>query len=278
MFGLFSPKQPATPVVEAPQLAPEKGAKMTVFSNDRVDIIVGRNGKTRTWKLHKDLLSQHSNYFDTAIKTNSEEASTGKFSLENEDPAVFALFVNWLYSDAKNISIGGSDNELNSNDPWVMHAERAYKLGELLQAPNFSRFAFVKFAQGIRFANPTMLLDIFHAGENESKCHIKEDSPVRRFTGAWLWYLRHTHALLWTINTWWVGDGDLADPVCGPLVKRMRKDSIFGGRSGLHDKACDPHWLGVEHWYSSCSSNPLPHNCSHVPFPCNMDCWGLKKN
>lgn len=274
MFNIFGPKAATVPTVEIPQLS---GAKMTIIADERVDVMVGLNSKARIWRLHKDLLTQFSGYFAGVSKAGTEEARVGKFILSNQDPAAFQLFIQWLYSTNKDITIGAPSAELDSADPWVQHADKAYELGQVLQCPKFSRYALVKFAQGIRFMNPATLLHIYHDG-NSNK--LKHNCPLRRFNAAWLWYVRHTHALLWSgvVSTWWIGDGDLADPVCGPLVKRMLKDKAFDhhGHSGLLDKAVDPHWLNLDHWYEGCSAKPLRLNCSHVPFPCNTNGWGQK--
>lgn len=243
-----------------------------------MDVTVGLNGKARTWRLHKDLLSRFSTYFGAAFKAGTEEAHDGKFSLPEQDPIVFTLFVQWLYSPSKDILVGGPEAELSSADPWVNSAHKAYELGQFLQSPSFSRFALVRFMQGIRFANASTLMSIHNDGDHG---RIPEGSPLRKFTASWLWYVRQTHALLWTVSSWWIGEGDLADPVCGPLVKKMLKDKEFGelgdSHSGLLDRALDPHWLNLDHWFQDCSANPLPHNCPHVPFPCNQNIWGQKQ-
>ncbi|KAJ2899790.1 hypothetical protein MKZ38_002803 [Zalerion maritima] len=276
MFSFFGTKTASAPAVEIPQLAPEKGARMTVLSDDRVDVVVGHNGRARTWRLHKDLVSQFSTYFAAAMKGGTDEAVAGKFLLLEQEPAVFALFVQWLYSDNKEITVGGPQAELDSTDPWVNNAHKAWELGELLQSSEFSRFSLVKFMQGVRFVHPNILMSIYHDGDHNK---IKEATPIRKFAAAWLWYIRHTHDLLWTVSTWWIGEGDLADPVCGPIVRKMLKDKEFSdsGHCGILDKCVDPHWLNINHWYENCSNNPLPHNCSHVPFPCNQNIWGQKQ-
>ncbi|PQE09861.1 BTB POZ-like protein [Rutstroemia sp. NJR-2017a BBW] len=60
-----------------------------------VKIYVGKERKC--WTLSKELLCDNSEYFRAAFKGNFSE-SNGVLTLEEEDPEIFAHFVNWIYS------------------------------------------------------------------------------------------------------------------------------------------------------------------------------------
>jgi hypothetical protein len=49
------------------------------------------------FRLHKKLLTSRSEYFDKAFNGPFEEAKKGRIELLEDNPAAFALFVNWLY-------------------------------------------------------------------------------------------------------------------------------------------------------------------------------------
>lgn len=90
-------------------------------------MVVG-DDPANTWHLHRPLLCSQSRYFNAIVSSRFKEGIENKVTLDEEDNAVFALFVQWLYS--RGFSTGNMDLLL-----------RAYVLGDRLGAPGFANFA-----------------------------------------------------------------------------------------------------------------------------------------
>jgi hypothetical protein len=85
--------------------------------------------------VHKDLLCQKSPYFSAAANDCWKEGQEGRVPLSDDDPAAFALYVQWLYRgrifSARDMSdTGGNQEEI---DLLV----EAFVLGEKLQDRDF---------------------------------------------------------------------------------------------------------------------------------------------
>lgn len=65
-----------------------------------VRIYVGPD-KAKSWTLHEDMLCYYSEFFKKAFQGGFSEATTKEMWLEEDEPAVFALFVDWLYGDLR---------------------------------------------------------------------------------------------------------------------------------------------------------------------------------
>lgn len=59
---------------------------------------MGTGANTKTFYVHRDLLSFYSGYFEAALNGGFAEAGSGIMKLETEEPAVFEGFVKWLYT------------------------------------------------------------------------------------------------------------------------------------------------------------------------------------
>ncbi|KAI9699791.1 MAG: vesicle coat component [Candelina mexicana] len=66
-----------------------------LFTNNMLHVYVGPNRKH--WNLHRDLLCARSKYFKAALGGDFKEAQDKAISYPDEDPAVFGLFISWLY-------------------------------------------------------------------------------------------------------------------------------------------------------------------------------------
>ena len=90
-------------------------------------MIVGCQDHSTTWYLPKDLLTHSSPFFAAALNGSFAEAISKSIKLPEDDPAIFGLFVRWLY-------IGGNDEDL-AFDPNP-HVE-AWILGDKLGCQGF---------------------------------------------------------------------------------------------------------------------------------------------
>jgi hypothetical protein len=77
-------------------------AELISFSSSEpqcfITIIVGEGEEAQTFTLHKDVISRHTQFFDTATKGKFKEGEMQKVYLEDVEPSVFGLFLIWLYS------------------------------------------------------------------------------------------------------------------------------------------------------------------------------------
>ncbi|KJX96133.1 hypothetical protein TI39_contig804g00009 [Zymoseptoria brevis] len=77
------------------------GPKPTIaMYNEIVNIVVGGEGATKTFPLHKGILCHYSGYFDKALNGTFMEARNKEIILSEEEVDVFEDFVVWLYSRA----------------------------------------------------------------------------------------------------------------------------------------------------------------------------------
>jgi hypothetical protein len=63
-----------------------------------VEIEVGKDAKKQTFHIHKKLLTGKSPVFDKMFNGGFKESSTQFATLPKDDPVVFDIFVQWLYS------------------------------------------------------------------------------------------------------------------------------------------------------------------------------------
>ena len=60
-----------------------------------VKIFVGP--KRKEWIIHEDLICDRSDYFKAAFNDGFKETDEKEIYLDDDDPAAFALFVDWIY-------------------------------------------------------------------------------------------------------------------------------------------------------------------------------------
>lgn len=73
-----------------------------------------------------------SGFFSAGLSSSFKESETGVFELEEEDPATFSIFEQWIYKDRLFIKKTTGDDE----QEWDC-LPRLYTLGERLDAPRF---------------------------------------------------------------------------------------------------------------------------------------------
>jgi hypothetical protein len=88
----------------------------------------------------------HSPYFRAAFDGNFDEATTGEVILDTTDPAVFGLFVEWLYT--KDIALIECEDKAlsekeryNKDKPTAVQLVRLWLLAEYLQVPQLQNLA-----------------------------------------------------------------------------------------------------------------------------------------
>jgi hypothetical protein len=85
--------------------------------------------------LHKDLLCKKSPYFTAAANDCWKEGQEGRVPLPNDDPAAFALYVQWVYRDR--IFSSQDMGDTGGNREEIDLLIEAFVLGEKLQDQNF---------------------------------------------------------------------------------------------------------------------------------------------
>lgn len=85
--------------------------------------------------MHKDLLCKKSPYFSAAAKDCWKEGQEGRVPLPTDDPAAFALYVQWLYRDR--IFSSQDMGDAGGNREEIDLLIEAFVLSEKLQDQNF---------------------------------------------------------------------------------------------------------------------------------------------
>ena len=204
---------------------------------------MGRRRRARRWKIHKALICEYSEYFSRACNTYAgvsfREGSTNVFDLEQDDSFAFQLFVDWLYLHTRRKAPTNFDlyHKPNSNSTgWVTAAERAWILGDKLQAVEFTQYALGKV---IQYAE---LLDI-HCMERIYETALP-DSALRLFCSEWV--------------SWWVDRNRSRHLWESTRNRELQRDR----RRGLRERPRDPRRFEVLHWYSPCGKLGTP--CQHA--------------
>ncbi|KAH7084944.1 hypothetical protein BKA63DRAFT_6395 [Paraphoma chrysanthemicola] len=81
------------------------GAKSTAAAPPRLSAAISGEpvsikvspGK-KTYRVHKALLVHHSEYFRNALRNSWSEAKNGGVTLDDVEPGIFDIFVEWLYT------------------------------------------------------------------------------------------------------------------------------------------------------------------------------------
>ncbi|KAG9638778.1 hypothetical protein KCU64_g13663, partial [Aureobasidium melanogenum] len=134
-----SPVSPITRVRKSQRDAPD----FTGLGTEMVFVLLGSGPKeTRETKVfHRNLLMSVSGFFAAGLTSSFKEAETGVFELEEEDPATFTVFEQWVYKDRlfikKTASSSSSSPDTEDDDQEWECLPRLYTLGERLCAPRF---------------------------------------------------------------------------------------------------------------------------------------------
>ncbi|EXJ80226.1 hypothetical protein A1O1_08368 [Capronia coronata CBS 617.96] len=80
------------------RLASYPKPKDLINMTEMVRVIVGQ--EEQTWMLHRDLLTAVSDFAKAALSNPFEESQEQTIRLPEENPAIFAIFVSYLYTDS----------------------------------------------------------------------------------------------------------------------------------------------------------------------------------
>ncbi|KAL2066671.1 hypothetical protein VTL71DRAFT_2743 [Oculimacula yallundae] len=75
--------------------------ELTSNSSDMVTIYVGSGPGRKRWIIHEAVICNKSTFFRSAFQGGFAEGSSKEMTLEEDDPAVFKLFVDWVYGSAE---------------------------------------------------------------------------------------------------------------------------------------------------------------------------------
>jgi len=107
-----------------------------------IEIIIG-SSKTKFIAI-KQVICARSKFVETACSERWESGRTGTITLEDQDPAIFSIWMSWLWfgsidNAASLIDLNPTDKSQKEQpqlDQWEQLAE-CYVLGDFLQAPEF---------------------------------------------------------------------------------------------------------------------------------------------
>jgi hypothetical protein len=105
-----------------------------------VTINIGHGGASKKQKflVHKEFICYYSPFFNAAFNGNFKEGESQTMDLEDIDPAVFALFVNWLY--AQKVL---SDQE--DDQPSLPHLISLWMLADRFLVPKLQNQALIAY-------------------------------------------------------------------------------------------------------------------------------------
>lgn len=211
-----------------------------LLQGPKLDITVGTGTAARRWKLPKALLCYYSSYFAGACRSGCKEALTGQFNLSEDDPEIFALFVEWLCAADTETPVY-TPHVPGAFEPgrWHSDPELGWMLADRLLCPSFEKFALAKVIQNLDTITFARLEWI-----NEN---VWPGSSLWRLCAHWVS---------------WSGSGLLL-----PRLQTLEFDMFFEKRDGTIlprlRRYVDPRRMDLEHWFNKCSRVVL--NCEHLP-------------
>jgi hypothetical protein len=129
-----------------------------------------------TWSLPKRLISHYSPFLEAACLRDFKERRENRIQLPDDDPIVFALFVEWMYYGEYNIAPLLLPVDIG-NDRISVHA-KCWVLGDKLLCTEFKNHAMSRlYAQHNAdiFSRAISTLDVQYACDNSA-----EDSKLRK--------------------------------------------------------------------------------------------------
>lgn len=81
-----------------------------------VTFIVGSEGSTKEYLVHKEIACHHSSDLKAAFNSEFIEGSTQTYRLEDVSEASFNFLMQWLYSQSLNLLADDPDHVVNMND------------------------------------------------------------------------------------------------------------------------------------------------------------------
>lgn len=105
-----------------------------------VEVVVGSGDQAKTFHAHKNLLTQHSDFFEAALNRDWKESSDRKVSLPDDEADQFAQFHDFLYTGALFVIHEGDEYTCDDGHLWDHEYIRicdASVLGSKLQSTVF---------------------------------------------------------------------------------------------------------------------------------------------
>jgi hypothetical protein len=173
-----------------------------------VSINVSKDKDAKTFLVHKEFICYYSLFFDAAFNGQFQEGATLKLDLPGVLPAVFDIFVNWLYTQTI-----AADTQPESHMSWLIEL---WILADRLLAPKLQNQVLVAYDK-LRVAlwcRPVIHFVLVY--EN-----TVQGSPLRR-------YITQIAASGFTVN----------DELTGPegYTKDLLFDMVNFMRTGLREK------------------------------------------
>lgn len=164
-----------------------------------VEVLVGissnedaKSSASNTWSLPINLISHHSMFFKAACSWNFQESRKKQVELPEDDPAVFGLFVEWMYYGSYDVSSLRAQSSIDAQC-WV--------LGDKLLCSEFKNYAMSRLYAlhtASFFARPVTCDDVQYVCDNSGP-----SSKLRQFyTDFVLEYFGAPSKLCGTIEDW----------------------------------------------------------------------------
>ncbi|KAF2757901.1 hypothetical protein EJ05DRAFT_500425 [Pseudovirgaria hyperparasitica] len=112
------------------------------LSSPIVKFVVGPADNRIAYLIHVALAEADSEYVRHALRVPMQEAAEAEIRLESLDPYLFGFYVEYLYRD------GWLFNDAVLHETVYVTLVKLYALGDYLQASEFQRAAYAKFAYG----------------------------------------------------------------------------------------------------------------------------------
>ncbi|RDL36028.1 uncharacterized protein BP5553_06640 [Venustampulla echinocandica] len=172
----ISSSEPRGEVENMSSTAPRRSARLPLpgFSGPQsiVTIHVSRNKRKQTFLVHKQFICFYSSYFNAAFNGEFQEGQTQTLELENVFPSLFAIFVNWIYTQ----KIVADDNYA----PTLFSLIQLWILADRLLVPKLQNKILgqleIRRADNVPFSGET-LASFYN--------HTVTGSPLRRYLAAW---------------------------------------------------------------------------------------------
>ncbi|KAF2500044.1 hypothetical protein BU16DRAFT_522892 [Lophium mytilinum] len=165
---------------------------MTDRNAVQIEVVVGTEPNTRTWFLYESLLCSYSDFFRAALQGGFKEAKEKRVALPEEDPEVFELFVQWLFTggyifDDEIVTRDAIDDMIRDGEPYA-HASvlrksaQAWVFGEKIRSSvDFKNYAMNYLYQMLLPKKVPLIFPIDPAQILLAFQHTADGSCLRRF-------------------------------------------------------------------------------------------------
>lgn len=192
-----------------------------VFLTPIITIIVGTGNEAKTFHVHEGLLTDESQYFKAALRSNMVEAETKTFKLDEDHPGAFHLFVHYIYKLDDRLP---EDVRLGDRPGFQTHCAHAFVLSLKLLAEGFKWWIIKKVADDITELTVSMPNLLEYAGIVYSGTSKQDGVKMRKVLAIYCAW-RFTEKGAYGIGGWdsedrleLVGHQDFAADVIGQIT------------------------------------------------------------